>query len=149
MEAVPLAGAAFFMAESRITCRKKGIVMMRPFAALIVFALATPAFAQGGAVAEGGRFDGAIKAGHVTIDGGPGLLLITRSTTARCKTHLVSAKDDWTIDWTTQSVAGDSTAKVLMIEMGPDMEMGLNFASTPQLRVAKLAGQHLASACRK
>ena len=124
---------------------------MRLFPAIaVLWVFASPPAAQATAAAsDASKLDAAIMAGHVTIVGSPGALLITKSSTAHCKTHLVSAKDAWTIEWTTASIAGDSTRRDLMVAMGPDMEMALTFGNTAQLPTAKAAANHLAAACQR
>lgn len=95
----------------------------------------------------GGLFDAAATAAHLKVEGISGPESVTISTKG-CTTELRSAKDVWTIDWTSASVNdGDSTASVLMVNMGPDQEMALRSAVPTQLRIARGAAKSLAISC--
>jgi hypothetical protein len=73
--------------------------------------------------------------------------VVTKAITARCQTHLISGKEDWTIDWKSSSISDLTKGATLMVSMGPTQDFALDFADRSQLRLARTAGEHLAAAC--
>lgn len=115
----------------------------------ILLGAAVPADAQRGDVkAEGARFDAAVIAGHAQAYGIAGPMTVARATTVGCTTHLLSGKEDWTIDWTSASIDDESSASDLDVTMGrPDAVFVLHFVDRTKLSAARLAGRHLAAGC--
>ncbi len=115
---------------------------------MVVLGTAVPAQAQRfDAKVEGARFDAAIVAGRAKAYGMTGPRIVAKSVTSRCQTHLISGKEDWTIDWTSASISDLTKGATLMVSMGPTQDFALDFADRAQLRIARSAGEHLAAAC--
>lgn len=124
--------------------------VIAPFA-LLLLGTVVPAGAQRlDAKGEGARFDAAILAGHAQAYAIAGLRSVTKAVTTGCATHLISGKEDWTIDWRSATIDDESSPSNLDVTMGsPDNVFSLKFGDRTKLGAARLAGRHLGAACAR
>lgn len=140
-------GLLWYAAATNVRLEASMKVRIPVLAATLLLA-AVPAQAATPAKADGVKLDGAVIAGHTKIFALAGRTPVVKAFTVGCTTHLKTANDEFEIDWTRSTINGALTkGATLMVSQGPTQDFAIDFGIRTQIPIARVAAEHLASAC--